>query len=125
MAGQKKILIIEDESSLREALEFKFKGQGFNVFTAVNGEEALKLALEEHPDIMLLDIIMPVMDGMTTLKELRKDEWGKTAPVMLLTNLSSNNEIEEAIEGGVYDYLIKTDWTLDEVIEKVNQRLAK
>lgn len=117
------ILIVEDEAPLREALAFKFKAERLSVATAKNGKEGLEIALQNHPKIILLDIIMPIMNGLDMLKNLRKDEWGKSASVILLTNVGSNNEIEQAIGEGVFDYIIKTDWQIEDVVNKVKAKL--
>jgi len=121
--ANKKILIVEDELSLRNALRDKLTREEFAVLEAKNGEEGLEVALREHPDLILLDIIMPVMDGITVLKKLREDEWGKDAKVVLLTNLSDNEKIAEAIMHGTYDYLVKSDWKIKDVVAKVRERL--
>lgn len=120
----KKILITEDETLLRNALSEKLRLEGFEVLAAENGQKGLDLALAEHPDLILLDIIMPVMDGLTMLKKLREDAWGKEAAVILLTNLSANDHImPEVIEQQPAFYLVKTDWTLDKVVEKIKETL--
>jgi DNA-binding response OmpR family regulator len=121
--ASKKILIVEDEPALKEALARKIKESGFEVLEAGNGEIALEVALKEHPDLILLDVIMPKMDGMTMLKKLREDEWGKGAKIIMLTNLSNAEEIEESIKNGVHDYLIKTDWKINDIIAKMKERL--
>lgn len=122
----KKILIIEDEKPLRSALHDKLSREGFSVILeAQNGKDGLEIALREHPDMILLDIVMPVMDGMTMLRELRKDAWGKDVKVIILTNLSDNEKVGEAVSGGAYDYLVKTDWRLEDVISKIRERLGK
>ncbi|NQU83611.1 MAG: response regulator [Parcubacteria group bacterium] len=118
----KKILIVEDEISLIRILSARLKEEGFDVLEANNGKKGLEIALKEHPDLILLDIIMPLMDGMKMLEKLRKDSWGKEAKIIVLTNLS-NGTVGEAVEKGVKDYLIKADWKLGEVIEKVKNRL--
>ena len=120
----KKLLVIDDEATLSNVLVDKFNQEGFVVRAATNGLEGLNMALKEHPDLILLDIIMPVMDGMTMLAKLRKDPWGKTAKVILLTNLSDAVKVNESINQGVRDYLIKCDWTLDDIVKKVNDRLS-
>lgn len=122
---QKSILIVEDEKTLREILRDKLEISKFDVFEAKNGEEGLSISLEKHPDLILLDIIMPVMDGMTMLKKLREDEWGKNAQVLLLTNLTSAEKMTESIEQGVYHYLIKSDWKLHDLIKKIEDKLLK
>jgi len=123
----KRILIIDDESSQRKALEDKFIREGFRILTAGNGEEGLKIALKEKPDIILLDIVMPKMDGMTMLRKLRRENsWGKGVPVILLTNLSADDEkiTAIAIDEPAY-YLVKSDWTIEDILEKVRERLSR
>ncbi len=124
----KKILIVEDEEIMLKALVEKFSSEGFEVVKAIDGEEGLKKALHEKPDIILLDILLPKMDGMAVLKKLREDAWGKYAKVILLTNVSDAETVATGAEfgtgeGEVYEYLVKTDWTLDEVVQKVKNRL--
>lgn len=114
-----KILIVEDEKILGGILANKFKEEGLLVSVATDGEEGLKAAFLEHPDLILLDIVMPVMDGITMLKKLREDSWGKGAKVMILTNLSDSEKVSQAMEQGSYDYLIKTDWQMEELVQKV------
>ena len=117
--------IVEDELSLLEVLTDKFSKEGFKVLRAKNGKDGLKVALTEHPDIILLDIIMPVMDGMTMLKKLREDEWGKDAKVIILTNLSDNEKTAQALADGSNDYLVKSDWKIEDVVKKVEERLGQ
>lgn len=119
----KKILITEDEEALLKVLVTKFTHDGFTVFPAGDGEAGLAIALKEHPDLILLDIIMPKMDGMTLLKKLRADAWGKKVPVIILTNLSDDRNIAEAMEGGVYDFLVKSSWDADDLVKRVKERL--
>jgi DNA-binding response OmpR family regulator len=117
------MLIVEDEKSLLRALMEKFAHQGFRVLTASNGADGLKLALENQPHIILLDIVMPKMDGIAVLKSLRADSRGKNIPVILLTNLYDNDRLLEAGKFGVYDYLIKSDWKIEDVVKKVKEKL--
>lgn len=119
----KKILVVEDEPSLLGALQNKLTQEGFEFIEAQNGQIGLEKALAEKPDMILLDIIMPVMDGLTMLNKLREDEWGKKVPVIILTNLSDDEKVMEAVKQGSYDYLIKSNWSIDEVIRKVKERL--
>ncbi len=119
----KKILIVEDEESVINILSDKFSQEGFEILKARNGEEGLELALEKHPDLILLDIIMPKMDGITMLNKLREDEWGKEVPVVVLTNLSAADKKTKRVEKEVNEYLIKADWKLDDVVKKVEQEL--
>ena len=95
----------------------------FSTLEAKNGEEGLKVALREHPDLILLDIVMPKMDGMTMLRKLREDLWGKTAKVIILTNLSDNEKVAEALEQKSHEYLVKSDWRIEDVVAKVREQL--
>lgn len=119
----KKILIVEDEVSLLKVLGEKFKIEGFDVFLAQNGQEGLLLAKKEKPDIILLDIVMPVMDGLTMLKKVRADEEIGNTKVIMLTNLSGPDNIAQALEGQSYDYLIKSNWKIEEVVKKIEEKL--
>ncbi len=119
------ILVIEDEVSLLNALCDKLMREDFTMFMAKNGKEGLQIALREHPDLILLDIVMPVMDGMAVLKKLREDEWGKNVRVIILTNLSDTAKIAESMDGGAYEYFVKTDWKLEKIVEKIKERLAR
>lgn len=126
MVTSKTVLIVEDEQPLREALRKKMISAGYAVITAENGQVGLALALKRRPDIILLDQLMPVMDGLTMLVKLRADVQGHAIPVIILTNLSSESE-------GVNDamtllepsfYLVKSDWSLGAVVAKVKEVLA-
>ncbi len=119
----KNILIIEDELTLLQVLAKKFKHEGFRVFQSVDGLSGYKSAIKNHPDLILLDVIMPVMDGMTMLEKLRRDKWGKNAKVIILTNLSDAGKLSKSTLEGVRDYLIKSDWKLDDIVKKVNEEL--
>lgn len=129
--NSKKILIvevIEDETSLRTALHDKLTSEGFTVLEAKDGQEGLTTALREHPDLILLDIIMPEMDGITMMKKLRQEnEWGKKVPIILLTNLSADDEkINQAItDNEPAYYLVKSNWTINDLIEKIRERLSR
>lgn len=129
--ANKKILIIEeieDDASLRAVIHDKLSREGFGVIEAKDGEEGLALALSEKPDLILLDIVMPKMDGVTMLKKLREaNEWGKNIPVILLTNLSADNEkMNQMITD--YEpayYLVKSNWSLHDLIEKIKERIYR
>ena len=121
--NEKTILVIEDDKTLSKAISDKLKREGFNVLTAFDGEEGLKIAIEQKPDLILLDLIMPIMDGIAMLNNLREDVWGKKVPVIILTNLSTGEEVSQAMSQGVYDYLIKTDWELNDIIKVINNKL--
>ncbi len=121
--SKKKILIAEDELPLLRAISNKLKKEGFDVVETVNGEECLEFGERELPDLVLLDVIMPKMDGFTALKNMRKLKWGKDIPVIILTNLSEVEGVTKAMSGEVYDYLIKTNWSLQDIVKKVKERL--
>lgn len=126
--NEKTILVVEDEASLRKVLSDKLKHVGFKVEQAADGVEGLKKALDVHPDLILLDVMMPKMDGIGVLKELHKDKWGAYVPVILLTNVGDPIKAAEATEAGVtnmglMDYLVKSDWKMDDVVTKVKQKL--
>lgn len=125
MIDQKKtILIVEDEEPMQIALEDILKFEGFSVLKAINGEEGLSTALREHPDLILLDILMPQMNGLAMLKKLRADEWGKNAKVIVLTNYDEKEYVATALENEAYDYFIKTDIKITEVIQKIKEKLG-
>lgn len=119
--NKKTILIVEDERSLRGAIADVLQLKNFSILEAKNGKEGVEIALAKHPDLILLDQIMPEMDGMSALKEIRKDKWGANVPVVLLTNLSGASE---QLVGGVKAYgpvlnLIKSDWKIADVVKKI------
>jgi len=123
MAKKNKILIVEDEIIYLNVFADKFQEEGFKVFQAKNGKDGLDAALKEHPNLILLDIAMPVMDGLTMLGKLREDKWGKDAEVILLTNYSDADKVAEAGERGAFEYLVKKDWRVEDLVEKVKEKL--
>ena len=119
-----KILLIEDEEMLANMYEVKFQNEGFDITKALDGEEGLKKAKEIIPDLILLDIIMPKMDGFSVLKALKEDPKTKNAPVILLTNLGQEEDIARGKEMGSVGYLVKANITPAEVVEQVKKQLA-
>jgi len=119
----KKILIVEDERSLMQVLADRLALEGFNVIKAYDGQEGLDSARKEMPDLILLDLIMPVMDGMTMLEEMRKDDCCKIIPAIVLTNLIDKEQVAKALSAGSYDYLVKTDWKIEDIIIKIKVKL--
>lgn len=124
-ATGKSVLIIDDEESLVNVLSQKFTDEGITSYVAYNGREGLQVALEKHPDIILLDIMMPEMDGFDVMRHLQEDEWGKDVPIILLTNSSSIDTVAKAVSSGMSEFLVKTDLRLDDVVNKVKGRLGK
>ena len=116
----KKLLIVEDEPMIRKALVEQFSGEkNLTVMSAKDGKEGLTSAMREHPDFILLDIIMPIMNGLEMLNELRKDEWGKTAQVMILSNLADTEKKAEASAQGVKYFIIKSNVNVSAIMKKV------
>ena len=115
----KKILFIEDEDTLQKALGGFLKDAGYEVVNALDGEIGLELALSENPDLILLDIVLPKINGFEVLKELKQKEETKDIPVIVLTNMENIEDIDKIIQLGATTYMIKTEYKLEEVIEKV------
>ena len=122
---KKRILIVDDEEAMRKAISEALTNQEMVTLTANNGEEGLLVSLKEHPDLILLDILMPKMDGMIMLQKLRADEWGKTVPVIILTNVnpSANSVINSVLNDEPAYYLIKSDVKLGGIVEKIKEVL--
>jgi len=117
--NKKKILIVEDEATLNKALAEFLGDEGFETFSAFDGEQALELASAKDPDLVLLDIIIPKKDGYEVLEELKKNAKTKNIPVVLLTNLESPEDIQKATDKGATTYLVKSSYKLEEVADKV------
>lgn len=123
--NKKKILLIEDDSFLISMYATKFELENFKVVAAEDGEKGLNLAAKEKPDIILLDILLPKMNGFEVLKELKNNKETNQIPVILLTNLSQKNEIEQGLALGAQDYLIKAHFMPSEVMDKIKKVLNK
>src|SRR3989344_4388979 len=117
-----KILLVEDDQILVHMYQNLLQNHGYDVTVAGDGEEGLKHALGDHPDLILLDIRMPKMDGMTMLKRLRQDVWGKSTKVIILTNLdASDNILKGIVEDKPTYYLIKSNTKPEEVLEHIKE----
>lgn len=125
MPDKKKILLVEDEPMIADMYATKFSLEGYDVVTAHDGAEGLAMAKSEKPDIILLDIIMPKLDGFATLKAIRDDASIKPAPVILLTNLGQEDDIKKGKELGADDYFVKANHPPQEIVEKVTTVLKK
>ncbi|MBP9749383.1 MAG: response regulator [Candidatus Pacebacteria bacterium] len=119
---KRSVLIVDDEESLTNVLARKFTDEGIIAYTAYDGKQGLELALEKHPDVILLDIMMPEMDGFDVMKALQQDPWGKDVPVILLTNSSSLDTVAKAVTSGMSEFLVKTEMKLDQVVDHVKRR---
>lgn len=116
-----KILLIEDEILILRMYEKIFSFEGFEVVSAVDGIEGLEKAKTEHPNLILLDIMMPKMDGLKVLEELKAAPETKDIPIVLLTNLSSDIVIKEAFSKGAAGYLVKSEVVNEKIVEEVKQ----
>ena len=125
MEKKKTILIIEDEKNIRESIVDVLRLNGFVTLEASNGQEGVDLALAKQPDLILLDLLMPVMDGMTAFKKIREDKWGKDVPVIILTNVSATEEnlVKDMVEYKPEYYLVKSDWKIHDVVDKIKKML--
>ena len=125
MEKKKTILIIEDEKNIRESIVDVLRLNNFITLEARNGQEGVDLALSKYPDLILLDLLMPVMDGMTAFKKIREDAWGKNVPVIILTNVSANEKdlVRGMVEQKPLYYLVKSDWKIHDVVEKIEKIL--
>ncbi|SRR3989339_13752 len=122
--NNKTILIVEDDSALRHVLADKLTEEGFLPLEAIDGEEGLKLALEKHPALILLDIYMPKMDGITMLSKLRSaDAWGKHVAVLVLTNSTDAQTIEKISNFEGTEFLVKNEWSLDAIVGRIRERI--
>lgn len=115
----KRILIVEDETDLREAMAEALDEAGFTIFTAADGAAGLALAKTEQPDLILLDLMMPIMGGQEMLGHLREDPWGRYANVVILSAMDDVSHIANAHEGKILDYIIKGHTSLDELVKEV------
>jgi CheY-like chemotaxis protein len=120
-----KIMIVEDDSFVLDIYQTKLSQEGYTVIEARDGTEALEKLEKEKPDLILLDIIMPRMDGLELLKKIKSRGDLKNIPVILLTNLSQKEEINFGLGLGANDYLIKSHFTPTEVLEKIKIYLSK
>ena len=121
----KKILLVEDEKIMINLLQKKLTQEGYDVKVAVNGEEGLKAMKEEKPDIVLLDIIMPKMGGFEVMEEMGKDPVLREIPIVIISNSGQPVELDKARELGAKDWLIKTEFDPQEVVEKVEKQIGR
>ncbi len=119
----KNILIIEDDEFLRGLINKKLLAEGFNVISAVDGEEGIKKAKEQKPDLILLDLVLPNIDGFEVLEKVKADPDVSAVPVIILSNLSQKEDISKGIKLGAVDYIIKAQFTPEEIVEKVKNIL--
>ena len=120
----KTILIVEDEKSLSHALQIKLEKEGYTILVEHDGADGLHTAINKRPDLILLDINMPVLNGIAMLQKLREDTWGRDVKVIMLTNFTDEKMVEDSISEGAFDYLVKSDWPLEKILEKIKEKLS-
>ena len=125
MGEKNKILVVEDEEILLAALQEELNQGGYETMGAVDGEDGLSKVLTFKPDLILLDLVMPKMDGMTVLQKLKESPETASVPVVILTNLSDYERISEALSLGAKDYLVKANYSLADLMDKVKNVLAR
>ena len=121
----KKILFVEDEPTLQKAVGEILTQEGFEVLSALDGEEGLELIKKEKPNLVLLDLILPKKDGFEVLKEMKEDEELKDIPVIVLTNLEGMGDVEKALSLSATTYLVKANYELEDVVKKIKETLKK
>jgi DNA-binding response OmpR family regulator len=119
-----KILVAEDEPDIRELIVFSLKFAGFDVVTAVDGEQAVQMALQEKPDLVMLDVRMPKMTGYEACAAIKKSDELKEVPVIMLSAKGQHAEIEAGLEAGAYEYILKP-FVLDELVNKVRAAVGE
>jgi DNA-binding response OmpR family regulator len=123
MTNKKTLLIVEDEPALREAIRDKFIREGFAVIEARDGQEGLDESRSKHPDIVIMDLVMPVLDGLSVAEKLRQEPARANVPIVILTNLSENEQVDKALSLGINDFLVKSDTSLEKLVKIVKQKL--
>lgn len=118
-----KILIVEDDTFISKMYEAKLNNLGYQAKIAENGQDGLQIVKEWLPDLVLLDLILPLLDGFEVLKELKADINFKNIPIIILSNLDQKENIEKGIALGADDYIIKAQFTPSEVVEKIEKCL--
>ncbi|MEK7520641.1 MAG: response regulator [Patescibacteria group bacterium] len=120
----KKVLIVEDDRAIIKPIVLLLGKKGISTLTAANAEEGLLLAYQNAPDLILLDILMPKIDGFMMLEKLKSDEKTKNIPVFIISNLGSDEKIKRGMELGAKKYFIKTNWSLADIVKSVEEELA-
>ena len=124
MTDTKTVLIVEDEPAVALALTDALSKEGFTIQTAKDGAEGLSQALAGHPDIVITDLKMPNMTGLEMVEKLRADEWGKSAKVLILSNLSDLDTLQNAMEKGAFHYMVKGDSNMSDIVAAVKKQLG-
>jgi DNA-binding response OmpR family regulator len=120
----RRILLAEDDRFLRKAAETALKRQGFSVLAAVDGDEALRMARTEAPDLILLDLIMPKLQGFEVLRALKADTATAAIPIIILSNLGQDSDVKQAMEAGAAGYFVKANLSLQDLVKRVGETLG-
>lgn len=119
----KKILLIEDDENLIRSLKDFIEKEGYEVSNAIDGEKGILAAKKNKPNLILLDIILPKKSGFTILEEIKSDPELKSIPVIILTNLEEEKDIEQALSLGAYTYLVKANYSLEDIAKKIKEAI--
>ncbi|MFA5933469.1 MAG: response regulator [Microgenomates group bacterium] len=120
-----KVLVVEDDQFLTSAYRVKLAKAGFEIIVAADGEEALSVLAKDIPDVILLDLVLPKKDGFEVLKEIRANEKLKSIPVLIASNLGQKEDIDRGKSLGATDYIVKSDMTLDDLVNKINSLIKE
>ena len=124
MGEPARVLLAEDDRFLRKAAETALKRHGFTVLAAIDGEEALRMARAEAPDIVLLDLIMPKLQGFEVLRALKADPATTKIPVIILSNLGQESDVKQAMEAGAAGYFVKANLSLHDLVKRVGEMVG-
>lgn len=119
------VLIVEDDRFLRDLLQQKLTKEGFNTIAAVDGEEGLRMAKEKTPQLILLDLILPGVDGFEVLHKMKSDDTLRAIPVIVLSNLGQKEDMERAMSAGADDFMVKAHFTPTEIVSKVRELIKE
>lgn len=125
MESTKKVLLIEDDLHIAKETEERLVMEGYTTLVANDGKQGLDMALENHPDIIILDIMLPTMNGMIILNKLRHDDWGENVPILLFTNKTPDDDmVKGVIDNKPSYYLVKANTSLTELVHKLKEILS-
>jgi CheY-like chemotaxis protein len=122
-ANSHTILAIDDDALLLGSVVEVLQNAGYTVLQAKNGKEGFDMALKHHPDLVLTDNLMPILNGVDMITGLRKDAWGRNVPAIIMTNMYTADMLNQSLQAGATDYVMKSDISLDKIVELVRSRL--
>ncbi len=123
-ATSSKILVVDDEMPMLQMISGALQSAGLTVIQAKNGQEGQEVALKERPDLIVTDNLMPLTTGIQMVANLRKDPWGAKVPVIVMTNVNDLNAVNESLQAGITDYVMKADVDLDQITRMVKTKLG-